>query len=150
MEIRNLPQLHRRQAEALGPRVALRHKQLGCYRDVTWFDYREQVEACAAALIEAGIQPGERVGLLAENRVEWLISDLAILAVGAVTVPLHAPLTAPQVQFQLADAGTAWLFVSNAAQEDKLHEIQAELPLLRGGVIFDPVECKDLLTWRAF
>ena len=150
MEIRNLPQLHRRQAEALGRRVALRYKQLGCYRDVTWLDYREQVESCAAALIDAGIQPGERVGLLAENRVEWLIADLAILAVGAVTVPLHAPLTAPQAQFQLADAGTAWLFVSMAAQLDKVREIRADLPLLRGVIIFDPVECNDALTWRAF
>jgi long-chain acyl-CoA synthetase len=150
MEIRNLPQLHRRQAEALGPRVALRHQQFGCYRDLTWHDYREQVEACAAALIDAGILPGERVGLLAENRVEWLITDLAILAAGAVTVPLHAPLTAPQVQFQVADAGAAWLFVSTAAQLAKVRAIRAELPMLRGVIVFDPVDCDDALTWRAF
>jgi len=123
MNVRNLPELHRRTAEALGPRVALRHKRFGCYRDVTWSEYSEQVEACAAALIDTGIQPGERVGLLAENRVEWLIADLAILAAGAITVPLHAPLTAPQVHYQLADAGAVWLFVSTSAQLAKVRAI---------------------------
>jgi long-chain acyl-CoA synthetase len=60
--------------------------------------------------------------LLSENRYEWVIADMAILAVGAVNVPPHAPLTARQVQYQLADADVRWLFVSSAAQLDKLNE----------------------------
>src|SRR5947209_19353012 len=97
MTYRNLAELHRRQAERLGPRPALLFKRHGLYRDLSWDDYRAEALAGAAALIDAGIGPGDRVGLLAENRVEWLVADMAILAAAAVNVPPHAPLTARQV-----------------------------------------------------
>src|SRR5438128_1176913 len=99
MLYRNLADLFYRQARRFGQRVALRFKRHGLYHDLSWRDYQHQVLACAAALVDAGIKSGDRVGLLAENRVEWLIADLAILIVGAVNVPPHAPLTAAQVQF---------------------------------------------------
>src|ERR1700681_1550083 len=110
MDARNLVELHGAQARRLGPRVALRHKKHGLYRDISWSAYHEQVQACASALIEAGIRPGDRVGLLSENRVEWLIADMAIMAAGAVNVPPHAPLTSRQVHFQLQETGARWLF----------------------------------------
>src|SRR5262245_17184005 len=103
MEYRNLAEVLRKQAERLGPKTALRFKRHGLYHDVSWAQYRADVVAAAAALFEAGIQIGDRVGLLSENRVEWLIADMAILTVGAVNVPPHAPLTARQVHFQLEE-----------------------------------------------
>ena len=93
--------------------------------------------AVAAALVDAGLEPGDRVGLLAENRVEWLIADMAILAAAAVNVPPHAPLTARQIQFQLQDAGVRWLIVSTHAQLEKVRQIRHELPELRGVVLMD-------------
>jgi long-chain acyl-CoA synthetase len=137
MTDRNLAELFRRQAERLGPRPALRWRRHGLFHDLTWQDYREQVLACAAAVADAGVVPGDRVGLLAENRPEWLVADLAILAAAAVNVPPHAPLTARQVHYQLADAGASWLFVSTAEQLDKVRQVRAELPRLRGVVVFD-------------
>src|SRR5262245_4400732 len=120
---RNLVELHRRQAERLGPRPAVRFKRHGLYRDLTGDDYRADVLACAAALVEAGIRPGDRVGLLAENRVEWLIADLGILTAGAVNVPQHAPLSAAQVRYQIADSGARSLFVSTAEQLEKVRQV---------------------------
>jgi long-chain acyl-CoA synthetase len=151
MTYRNLAEMHRRQAERLGPRPALRFKRHGLYRDLSWDDYREQVLAAAAALIDAGVRPGDRVGLLAENRVEWLIADMAILAAAAVNVPPHAPLTPRQIHFQLNDAGVRWLIVSSRAQLDKVRPIRGELPDLRGVVMMDgaaPEE--DAASWRSF
>src|SRR5262245_25712308 len=116
MTYRNLTQMHRLQAARLGARPALRFKRHGLYHDLGWDQYRAYALACAAALIDAGVQPGDRVGLLAENRVEWLIADMGILAASAVNVPPHAPLTSRQIHFQLADAGVCWLFVSNREQ----------------------------------
>src|SRR5262249_15319665 len=109
MLYRNLAQMHRRQAERLGPRPALRYRKLGLYHDLSWDWYRAEVEAAACALVEAGVAPGERVGLVAENCVDWLVADLAILAAGAVTVSPHAPLTARQIHYQLHDAGVVWV-----------------------------------------
>lgn len=151
MDYRNLAELHRRQCERLGPRVALRYKKHGLYHDVTWADYRAMAVAAAAALIDAGVQPGDRVGLLAENAVEWLAADVAILSAAGINVPPHAPLTARQVHFQLADAGVSWLFVSDQGQLDKIRQIRSELPNLRGVVVFDAAAAgPDAIAWSAF
>ncbi len=147
----NFAALHRRQADRLGPRPAVRSRRHGLYRDLSWQDYREQALACAAALADAGIGPGDRVGLLAENRVEWLIADMGILAAGAVNVPPHAPLTSRQVHYQLADAGVRWLFVSTAEQLAKVRTIRAGLPRLEGVAVFDRAEAAaDAVSWSAF
>jgi long-chain acyl-CoA synthetase len=148
---RNLVELHRRQAERFGPRTALRFKRHGLYHDYPWDRYRADVLACAAALIDAGVRPGDRVGLLSENRLEWLVADLGLLAAGAVNVPPHAPLPAAQVQFQFADTGAAWLFVSSREQLDKVRSVRAGLPALRGIVAFDPAAAADDATpWAGF
>jgi long-chain acyl-CoA synthetase len=150
MSYQNLAELHRRQADRLGPRPALRYRRDGIWHDVSWADYREQVAACAAALVDVGVQPGDRVGLLAENRVEWLIADLGLLAAGAVCVPPHAPLTARQVHFQLACTETVWVFVSTQEQLAKVLQVRAELPSLRGIVLFDRAEHAYAVAWPTF
>jgi long-chain acyl-CoA synthetase len=151
MDYQNLAELHRRQAERLGPRPAVRFRRHGPYHDLRWQDYREQALACAAALADAGITPGDRIGLLAENRVEWLVADMGILTAAAVNVPPHAPLTARQVHYQLDDAGARWVFVSTAEQLAKVRQIRGELPNLEGVVIFDrDAADKDAVSWPAF
>lgn len=137
MNHRNLVEMHRCQAERLGPRPALRDRHNGVYRDLGWEQYRADGLACAAALVDQGIAPGDRVGLLAENRVEWLIADMGILTAAAVNVPPHAPLAARQIHYQLADAGASWLFVSTPGQLEKLWPVLPELPVLQGVVVFE-------------
>ena len=151
MTYRNLVELHRLQAERLGSRPALRYKRYGLYHDLTWEDYRAESLAVAAALVDAGLEPGDRVGLLAENRIEWLIADMAILAAAAVNVPPHAPLTARQIQFQLHDAGVRWLIVSTHAQLKKISQIRHGLPQLRGLVLMDgEAPEQGAVSWRGF
>jgi long-chain acyl-CoA synthetase len=151
MTPRNLAELHRLQAERFGPRPALRFKQHGLYHDVRWDAYREQALACAAALVDCGIRSGDRVGLLAENSVPWLIADLGILAAAAVNVPPHAPLTARQIHFQLAEGGVRWLFVSNRAQLEKVRRMRTELPDLQGVVAFErDAASNDAEPWATF
>jgi long-chain acyl-CoA synthetase len=147
----NLPSWHRYQAEKLGPRPAVRFKRHGTWRHITWERYRADAAACAAALIEAGVQPGDRVALVAENRPEWLVADLGILTAGAVNVPPHAPLTARQIQFQLADSGSRWLFVSTSAQLEKIEPVLDQLPAVKGIVVFDS-GCHDagVCPWERF
>jgi len=129
----------------------LRFKRYGLYGDLSWANYRTESLAAAAALVDAGVQVGDRVGLLAENRVEWLIADMAILAAAAVNVPPHAPLTARQIQFQLHDAGVRWLIVSTRAQLEKIRHVRSELPDLRGIVLMDGDAPDDgAVSWRGF
>jgi long-chain acyl-CoA synthetase len=151
MTEQTLTAVHRKQAERFGPRIAIRYKRLGLYHDLSWDDFREQVTACAAALVHAGIGPGHRVSVFSENRVEWLVADMGILEAGAVHVPLHAPLTAPQAHYQLAHAEVSWVFVSTPAQLAKIRQIRGELPALRGVVLFDDHPTDDeTVAWHAF
>jgi long-chain acyl-CoA synthetase len=151
MNYRNLAELLRRQAERLGPRPAVHFRPYGVWHDLSWEQYRADSLACAAALVAAGIQPGDRVGLLSENRVEWLIADMGIMTAAAVNVPPHAPLTARQVQFQLADAGARCLLVSTREQLAKVRLVRKELPDLRGVVIFDRNAADDgAQSWAGF
>src|SRR5471032_1560583 len=115
MNADTLPALFHRQADRFGSRVAVRWKRYGLYHDLRWDEYREQIDACAASLLLHGIQKGDRVAILAENRLEWLVADMAILSIGAVNVPLHAPLSAQQIRWQLDDAGVTFAFISNLA-----------------------------------
>jgi len=150
-DCRNIPEAHHRQAERLGPQVAVRHKRGGAWRDLTWSDYRADVLACAAGLVEAGIQPGDRVGLLGENRVEWMIADLGILAAGGVTVSTHAALSPRQVHFEMHHAGARRMFVSTPAQCDKVRQVRDELPGLEGVVAFDAAAAGDgVESWDDF
>ena len=155
--LRNLAELHQQQAWRLGPRPAVRHKRHGLLHDYSHAAYHADALACAAALVEAGIGPGDRVGVLSENRLEWLIADMGLLAAAAVNVPPHAPLTAPQIYYQLEDSQARWLFISTRRQLDKVQEIVANLPELRGIVVFDRLPALALrvggpvtFSWDAF
>jgi long-chain acyl-CoA synthetase len=147
----NLPTMHRRVAQRLGPRPALRFKRHGLYHDLSWDDYRRQADAAAAALIVLGIEPGDRVGLLSENRTEWLIADIALLSAGAADVPMHAPLAPRQVAYQLGHAGARAVLVSDQAQADKVLAGLDALPDLDLLVSFDPVDARGRIrqiTWE--
>jgi long-chain acyl-CoA synthetase len=152
MTVRNLAELHRREAERWGPRPAIRHKRFGCYQDLSWQDYLTASLACAAALVENGINIGDRVGMLAENRLEWLIADMGILAAGGVNVPAHANLSGKQIHYQFAHAEISWLFVSTWCQWEKIRSHLNSIHTLRGVVLFDEPASRsnDFLSWPGF
>ena len=136
----NLAAMHRAVAGRLGPRTALRYKRHGLYHDLSWDDYRRRADGAAAALVGLGLRPGDRVGLLSENRVEWLIADVAILSAGAADVTLHAPLSPAQVKYQLGHSGARGVILSGQAQADKVLAELEGLPDLEWLVAFDPVD----------
>src|SRR4051812_34438149 len=151
MHDRNFAAIHRRQAERLGNAVAVRFKRDGSWHDLIWADYRADALACAAALADAGIRPGDRVAVLSENRVEWLLADLGLMTAAAVNVPPHTPLSAAQVHFQFADAGVRWAFVSTAQQLEKVRQGRRDLPALEGVVVFDSSAAgADAVSWDEF
>ena len=136
----HLCDLHRRAAERLGSRVALRYRRNGVYHDLSWTDYRHQADRAAAGLIALGVQPGDRVAILSENRYEWLIADHAILSTAAADVPLHAPLAAAQVEYQVGHSEARGILVSGQLQADKVFAVLPSLPKLEFLVSFDPIE----------
>jgi long-chain acyl-CoA synthetase len=107
------------------------------------------VESLALGLRQVGVAPGERVAILAENRYEWVVTDLAVVGQGGVTVPIYATLTPEQCRAILADSGARLVCVSNALQLGKIRAVRASLPELRGAIVMDPVPDAgaDEMTW---
>ena len=107
------------------------------------------VERFAAALSARGIAPGDRVAILSENRYEWAIADLAILAAGAVTVPIYPTLTAASARHILSTPRRSCVVVSTAAQLAKVRQVADELPGLKAAVLMDPArgEALGAVTW---
>jgi long-chain acyl-CoA synthetase len=97
-----------------------------------------EVESLGLALRALGVQPGDRIALLAESRYEWALTDLAVLGVGAVTVPIYPTLTVPQVRDLLANCEATLLVVSTAAQLDKARSAVSGLAFVRGLIAMDP------------
>ena len=93
-------------------RDALNHKIGGEWINIPAEAFVARVRHVALGLASLGIKAGDRVALLSENRPEWSISDLAILSIGAVNVPIYTTQAVDQVRFILSDSGARALFVS--------------------------------------
>ncbi|WP_166354940.1 AMP-dependent synthetase/ligase [Phytoactinopolyspora limicola] len=95
----------------------------GLWREVTWSELTDSVRRTAAALVAAGVAPGDRVGLMSPTRMEWAVSDLAILAAGAVTVPLYDTSSTDQCRAILADSGARLVFVADEELAQRVHDV---------------------------
>jgi long-chain acyl-CoA synthetase len=104
--------------------VALRRKKLGLWEELSWRDYEVGVRAVAAGLVELGVKPREPVGLISENRVEWLMCDLGILTAGAVTCAMYTTSAVEQVAYIMQHARARILFAENEEQLDKALEVR--------------------------
>ena len=98
-----------------------------------------RVRALAKALAEWGVGKGDRVALMSENRWEWPVTDFAVLALGAVDVPLYMTLTVEQVGYMLRDSGAKVAVVSSGEQYQKL-VAAGDLPALEHVVVMDEGE----------
>ena len=119
-------------------RDAFRFKSNGAWHDVSSAAALERVEAVAAALHKIGIQPGDRVAILSENRIEWALADLGALTAGAAVVPVYPTLTAMQAKHILGDSESRVVLVSSKAQLEKVVSLAPELPMLTAIFVLDP------------
>jgi long-chain acyl-CoA synthetase len=102
----------------------------GTWSDVTAGEFRDQVTALAGGLVAAGIQPGDRVGLLSRTRYEWTLADYAIWTAGAVTVPVYETSSAEQVEWILGDSGAKAVIAETDGHEQLIAGVRDRLPEL--------------------
>lgn len=107
---------------------ALRHKQRGAWRTLTWADWAERSRALAAGLVRLGVGRGDRVAILGRTRLEWVLADVAIAMAGAVSVPIYPSLTREHVAHILADSGSVLAIVEDLGALARLPTL-ADLPL---------------------
>ncbi len=108
--------------------VVFTRKVDGRWAPVTAREFATEVAALAAGLVDAGVQAGDRVGLMSKTRYEWTLVDYAIWTAGAVTVPIYETSSAEQVQWNLGDSGAVAVVVESAEHEAVLTQLRGELP----------------------
>jgi len=97
----------------------------------------ERIRDLSLGLRAGGVNRGDRVALISESRPEWLLCDLAILAAGAVTVPIYPTLSAAQARYVLDDSGARLAIVSTRPQLEKVQEVRHQLPALETVALMD-------------
>ena len=115
----HLVRVMRERIARLGNKAALRVQQDGQWRSIGWRTLGQAMDYCAQALIRAGHQPTEMVGIYARNMPEWTQADLGILAARGVSVPIYPTSTLDQLRYIVKDAGIKLLFVGEQPQFDQ-------------------------------
>ena len=122
--------------------LGVKNKETKTYDYATYAQVGGRVKNVACGLLEAGLERGERLAILAENCPEWALCDLACQMLGVISVPLFATLPSAQVKGVLRDCDAAAVLVSDASQLAKIKAVQAELPALKHVFVIDEIEGK--------
>ena len=132
-----LPRLFRHVVRERGDAVAMREKDLGVWRSITWRPNGERARHAGLGLVALGLQPGDVVSVIAENGPEWLYTDLGTMCAGGVTNGIYTTDSPRQVEYIVNDSGTRFFFADNEEQLDKILEVRARCPQLVKIIVFD-------------
>jgi long-chain acyl-CoA synthetase len=118
-------------AQTVPDKVVFSTRAAGGWQDVTAAAFADEVARLAKGLVAAGIQMGERVGLMSRTRYEWTLADYAIWTAGAVTVPIYETSSPDQVGWILEDSGAVAVVVETATHAGAVAAVRDRLPALR-------------------
>ncbi len=141
-----LPQALRQHAQRRPQAIALRQKEYGIWQPIDWAAYHRRAMHVGLGLRALGLGDGAHVGVLSENRIEWVLSQLGAGLVGAVTVGVYPTSPTPEVAYVLAHADAEIVVCEDQEQSDKILEARAQLPRLKKIVV---MEKKGLADTRA-
>lgn len=132
-----LPQMLRHMARSRPDVVALRQKRYGIWLPTTWSEYFDQASDFARGLAELGIEPSCKVGILSENRVEWVVAQMGIGVAGGITVGVYPTSPSNEVAYVLENGDVEVVVCEDQEQTDKVLHASENLPLLRHIVVID-------------
>ncbi|HVR63440.1 MAG TPA: long-chain fatty acid--CoA ligase [Polyangia bacterium] len=120
-------EMWKRRVQESGGRPAFRYKSGGAWKLITWAEADMAAREIAAGMVAQGVVPGDRICLLSQTRLEWLLCDIGILLAGGVTVPIYASNTPEQCEFIIRDCGAKMVIVEDATQIEKLVPLRHRL-----------------------
>jgi long-chain acyl-CoA synthetase len=132
-----VPKLFRHVVRERGEKIAMREKDLGVWRSISWREYGENVRHVGLGLVSLGLQPRDVVSVLADNCPEWLYVDLGTLCAGGVTNGIYTTDSARQVEYIVNDSGSRFVFVENEEHLDKILEVRTRCPQLVTIIVID-------------
>jgi long-chain acyl-CoA synthetase len=137
-ELDTLPKLLLARARERGSDTALREKDLGIWRALSWRQYLDRVRNTALGFLELGVARGDKIAILGDNRPEWVITELAAQSIGAVSMGVYQDAVASEVQFLIGWSDAVLVMAEDQEQVDKILESRAALPRVRKVLFHDP------------
>lgn len=134
---RTIPAVFLKTAAENADRVALRTKDLGLWKDITWQEYLTRAKYVGCALLELGFEKQDKACIIGDNSVEWVYADLGIQCVGGVSVGIYATNAWQQVQYVVDHSDARFLFVENEEQLDKYLMFRDQAPGLIRIIVWD-------------
>nr|WP_039884276.1 AMP-dependent synthetase/ligase [Achromobacter piechaudii] len=150
-----LPQMLREQARRQPGAIAIRQKDFGIWKPLTWADYWRRACRVGLGLRALGLGVGGRVAIVSENRVEWLLTQLGAGTVGGVAVGVYSTSPAEEMGYVLEHADVELVVCEDQEQTDKVLQVADRLPLLRRIVMMEtkglrsygPAERERIVTY---
>jgi long-chain acyl-CoA synthetase len=146
---RSLPAMFFETATRLGDRPFLWAKQAGRYQSMSWSEAARAVNQLARGLITLGVEAGDRVGLAAENRPEWVIADLAIMSAGAITVPAYTTNTIDDHRHVFGNSGARIVITSKPPLSERVAAAAAQLPAVIAVIAMEAPATEAIRGWDA-
>jgi len=120
-----------------GERVAMRKKEYGLWRDISWNEYHRNVKHVTCALVSMGLKRGECAAITGDNCPEWVYADMGIQCCGAAATGIYSTNAWPQVEYVVNNSEARFLFVENEEQLDKWLHFKDRAPALIKVIVWD-------------
>src|SRR3984893_7663757 len=132
------PKMLRLNAREFGQEIALREKDLGLWKPFTWNDYQTRVRNFALGLVELGLTRGDVIGIIGDNRPDWVSAEIATHAIGGMSLGLYRDVLDEEAAYLLIHGEAKLVFAEDEEQVDKLLTLAEQVPHLRHIVYSDP------------
>lgn len=132
-----LPQMLRQRAQRDAQRVAIRQKDFGIWKPVTWAQYYQRACHFGQGLQQLGLPAGGHVGVIAENRIEWVLAQMGAGLVGGITVGVYPTSPANEVAYVVGHADIDIMVCEDQEQTDKVLEALSALPRLKKIIVME-------------
>jgi long-chain acyl-CoA synthetase len=145
-EFKTIPELYKHLTEEFGPKSEhgiFKRKVKGKFEDISYAAFKEETDALANGLASLGVKRGDKVAIIGENRPEWVYSDMAILGLGAVDVPIYPISTAETIKFILNNSESVGVIVSNQFHMNKVLKILDSLKTLRFIIVMNEIDVTE-------
>jgi len=143
---KNLNEMFQKRVEKSPSKTALKHKVDEKWVNITWAEYFEASKNIGMALKSFGLSFNDKVSILSNSRVEWVMIDMGVIGIGGVTVAVYQSNTPNECKYILEHSDSKFLFVEDHEQLNKIKEIKSELNLLEK-VILISGENDEKLDW---
>src|SRR5260370_35853751 len=132
------PKLLRLNAKEHGNEIALREKDFGLWREFTWADYQSRVHDFALGMVELGLGRGDVIGIIGDNRPDWVSAEIATHGIGAMSLGLYRDVLDKEAGYLLSYGEAGLAFAEDEEQVDKLLTLADRVPNLKHIVYSDP------------